>query len=110
MCTFWSLREGFLAFQLTFRTFDCRVLSLDENVPGESRTASHEILKTFQTFLYQNGVNSTLRPRNHNRSAAKPFLTFLSVFIPDPLVILNEDGTFKPVEKGILQKLLLEHF
>ena len=79
-------------------------------MPGESRTASHEILKTFQTFLYQNGVNSTLRPRNHNRSAAKPFLTFLSVFIPDPLVILNEDGTFKPVEKGILQKLLLEHF
>ena len=74
---------------------------------GESRTASHEILITFQTFLCQNGVDSTQSMPKKPQPLSCKSINIL-VFSPDSLVILNEDSTFKRVEKGILQKFLLE--
>ena len=54
MCTFLEFKRRLSSFQADFQDFlTAGYFSLDENVPGESRTASHEILKTFQTFLCQ---------------------------------------------------------
>ena len=50
-----------------------------------SRTATHEIIPRLIVETASDSVDSTLYPRNHNRSAAK------RVFFPDRLVILNED-------------------
>ena len=93
MHVFWSLREGALSFQVRFETggyLDC-LKSCPSVTPGLfysakrtkrnmlgkekncllSRAATHEIIPRLIVETASDSVDSTLYPRNHNRSAAK---------------------------------------
>ena len=77
--------------------WDCRVFSLCEIGLGSHALVTHEIF--LRPSKCRNGVDSTLCPRDHNRSNAKP--VFFSWSLGHSKWIKN---TFKRLEKGILQK------